>query len=67
MTERHTTLQRIALAQDEPAQFLEDLILVKQDHEETPKEMRRFEMKLELDEQDLNRAIEEVAEVVEDD
>ena len=61
-----TTLQRVAIDRENPQEFLNSLREVKQVHEDrdTPKEVRRFELKLELGEEDLDHAIREVEEVV---
>ena len=61
-----TTLQRVAIDRENPQEFLNSLREVKQVHEDrdTPKEVRRFELKLELGGEDLDHAIREVEEVV---
>jgi hypothetical protein len=64
-----TTLQRVAIDRENPQEFLNSLREVKQVHEDrdTPKEVRRFELKLELGEEDLDHAIRKVESVVEGD
>lgn len=60
-----TFLQRIAAQQDDPEQFLADLKRVQNEQDDTPKPLRRFKLEFELDEDDLEVAIQEVTAHVE--
>lgn len=53
--------------QTDPMSLLEDLRGVMADHEDTPREFRRFQLMLELDADDLDVVLERVEELIETD